>query len=112
MLESRVGIENAAEIAAVPGIDALLIGTNDLCLDLGVPGELGHANVADAYARMIAACRAHGKWPGMGGVYDEPLMQRYIDMGVRFVLGGGDLGFLMGGAERRAKFLRGLQMRG
>jgi 4-hydroxy-2-oxoheptanedioate aldolase len=44
----------------------------------------------------------------MGGVYDEPLMQRYVDMGVRFVLSGGDLGFLMGAAMQRAKFLRGI----
>jgi 4-hydroxy-2-oxoheptanedioate aldolase len=106
MLESADGIANAEAIAAVPGIDILLIGTNDLCVDLGVPGELGHAKVADAYARMIAACRAHGKWPGMGGVYDETLMRRYIDMGARFILSGGDLGLLMDSAARRLNFLR------
>ena len=60
---------------------------------------------------MIAACRTHKKWPGMGGVYDETLMQRYVDMGVRFVLSGGDLGFLMGAAKQRAKFLRGIPKR-
>src|SRR5439155_4887203 len=69
MLESRTAIENTGAIAAVPGID--VIGANDLCLDLGVPGEPGHAKVADAFARMIEACRAHHKWPGMGGIYDE-----------------------------------------
>jgi 4-hydroxy-2-oxoheptanedioate aldolase len=106
MLESADGIANAEAIAAVPGIDILLIGTNDLCVDLGVPGELGHAKVTDAYARMIAACRAHGKWPGMGGVYDETLMRRYIDMGARFILSGGDLGLLMDSAARRLNFLR------
>lgn len=31
MLESPEAIANADEIAAVPGVDALLIGTNDLC---------------------------------------------------------------------------------
>ena len=108
MLESQTGIENAGAIAAVSSIDVLLIGTNDLCVDLEIPGDLGHAKVVDAYERMIAACRAHGKWPGMGGIYDEQLMQRYIDMGARFVLAGGDLGFLMGGAARRAAFLRGV----
>jgi 2-keto-3-deoxy-L-rhamnonate aldolase RhmA len=111
MLESAKGIANADAIAAVPGVDALLIGTNDLCLDLDVPGELGHAKVGDAYARMIAACRAHGKWPGMGGVYDEPLMRRYIEMGARLVLAGGDLGFLMGSAAQRAAVLRGIDAR-
>jgi 2-keto-3-deoxy-L-rhamnonate aldolase RhmA len=109
MLESRKAIENADAIAAVPGIDVLLIGTNDLCVEMGIPGDLGHADVAHAYARMIAACGAHGKWPGMGGVYDEALMRRYIDMGSRFVLAGGDLGFLMSGAETRTTFLRGIE---
>ncbi|MEA2907540.1 MAG: hypothetical protein QOI12_4927 [Alphaproteobacteria bacterium] len=112
MLESRTGIDNAGAIAAVPGIDVLLIGTNDLCVDLGITGELGHAQVDDAYARMIAACRAHGKWAGMGGIYDEQLMQRYIGMGARFILGGGDLGFLLGGAARRAEFLRAVHKPG
>jgi 4-hydroxy-2-oxoheptanedioate aldolase len=107
MLESAKAIANAETIAAVPGIDVLLIGTNDLCIDLGVPGELGHGKVVHAYARTIAACRNHGKWAGMGGVYDDELMRRYIGMGARFILGGGDLGFLMDGAARRAAFLRG-----
>jgi 2-keto-3-deoxy-L-rhamnonate aldolase RhmA len=57
---------------------------------------------------MIAACRAHGKWAGMGGVYDEALMRRYIEMGARLVLAGGDLGFLLGAASQRATFLRGI----
>jgi 2-keto-3-deoxy-L-rhamnonate aldolase RhmA len=106
MLESGKAIDNAAAIAAVPGIDVLLIGTNDLCVDMGIAGELGHAKVVDAYARMIAACRAERKWAGMGGVYDEPLMRRYIDMGVRFIIGGADLAFLLGGAARRVAYLR------
>ncbi len=106
MLESSNAIANAEAIAAVPGIDVLLIGTNDLCVEMGVQGQLGHAKVVDAYARMIAACRKHNKWPGMGGVYDDKLMQQYIDMGSRFILAGGDLGFLMDGAAKRAASLR------
>ncbi len=109
MLETANAIANAEAIAAVPGIDVLLIGTNDLCVDLGVPGELGHAKVVDAYARMIAACRKHAKWPGMGGVYDDKLMRHYIDMGARFILAGGDLGFLMDGAAKRAALLRAVK---
>jgi 2-keto-3-deoxy-L-rhamnonate aldolase RhmA len=106
MLESSNAIANAEAIAAVRGIDVLLIGTNDLCVEMGVQGQLGHAMVVDSYARMIAACRNHSKWPGMGGVYDDKLMQQYIDMGCRFILAGGDLGFLMDGAAKRAASLR------
>jgi 2-keto-3-deoxy-L-rhamnonate aldolase RhmA len=44
----------------------------------------------------------------MGGVYDEALMRRYIEMGARLILAGGDLGFLIGAATQRAAFLRNL----
>src|SRR3546814_5803413 len=83
MLESPAAIANAEEIAAVPGVDALLIGTSDLSMEMGIPGEVGHPDVAAAYERVVAACRKHGKHPGMGGVYDPPLMQRYIEIGAR-----------------------------
>src|SRR5438067_12476948 len=41
MLETPTAIANAATIAAVPGIDSLLIGTNDLAMELGTPGSFG-----------------------------------------------------------------------
>jgi 2-keto-3-deoxy-L-rhamnonate aldolase RhmA len=109
MLETPQAIADADAIAAVPGVDVLLIGTNDLTMELGIPGEFGHAKVVAAYERVIAACRKHGKWPGMGGIYAEDLMAKYIDMGARFILSGADLGMLMAGATSRAKFLRGRQ---
>src|SRR5713101_7409223 len=109
MLETPTAIANAEEIAAVPGVDVLLIGTNDLCAEMGIPGEFDSPRVADAYDRTIAACRAHGKWAGMGGIYDEQLMPRYIDKGVRFVLAGADLSFMLAAATRRTAFLRGLK---
>jgi len=37
MLETPQAIANAAAIAAVPGIDSLLIGTSDLSMELGIP---------------------------------------------------------------------------
>ena len=42
MLETPRAIENADAIAAVPGIDVLLIGTNDLCAEMGIPGDFGN----------------------------------------------------------------------
>ena len=75
------------------GIDVLLIGTNDLAAEMGMPGEFGHARITSAYEAVIAACRKHDKWPGMGGVYAEELMQKYIGMGMQLVLTGSDGGF-------------------
>ena len=36
MLETPTAIANAKEIAAVPGVDVLLIRTNDLCAEMGL----------------------------------------------------------------------------
>ena len=106
MLETPTAIANADEIAAVPGVDVLLIGTNDLCAEMGIHGDFGNDRVADAYARMIAAARKHNKFPGMAGIYNESIMQRYIDMGARFILSGQDAAFMMAGATSRTSALR------
>jgi 2-keto-3-deoxy-L-rhamnonate aldolase RhmA len=105
MLESPGAIERVDEIAAVGGYDVLLIGTNDLCMEMGVPGQLEHPDVVEAYRRVVAACRKHGKHPGMGGVYSPPLMHRYLDLGMRMVLAGNDHSFLMAGARAQAAAL-------
>jgi 2-keto-3-deoxy-L-rhamnonate aldolase RhmA len=106
MLESPRGIENAASIAATPGIDALLIGTADLSIELGIPGQFGDERIVSAYKTVIDACRAHGKYAGLGGVYDDALARRYIEMGTRLVLAGSDFGFLSSAASGRAKLVR------
>jgi 2-keto-3-deoxy-L-rhamnonate aldolase RhmA len=109
MLESPQAIDNCEAIAAVPGVDALLIGTNDLCFEMGIPGQFDHPQVADAYAKLLAACRKHGKFPGMGGLYSPELLQRYIGMGVRLVLAGSDFSLLMQAAGARASLVRGFE---
>ena len=107
MLETPRAIENAAAIAAVPGIDALLIGTSDLSIELGIPGKFEDQRIVSAYRSVVDACRAHGKFAGIGGIYDDALLRRYIGMGVRLVLGGADLGFMQMAATARATTLRG-----
>jgi len=108
MLETPAAIANVEAIAAVDGIDALLIGTNDLCVEMGIPGQLAHEDVARAFDKTISACRNSGKHPGMGGIYDEELAPKYIRMGMRLVLAGNDFSFLMGAAKSRASFIRAL----
>ncbi len=109
MLETPQAIDNADAIAAVDGVDALLIGSNDLAAEMGIPGQFAHERVEQAYAATIAACRKHGKFAGMGGIYDHAIMERYIKMGVRLLLGGGDIAFMMAAARQRSAFLRGLE---
>ncbi len=109
MLETPLAVANAAAIAAVPGVDALLVGTNDLTIDMGIGGQIGHPRVAEAYETVLAACSAHGVYPGLGGVYQRDLMERYVGMGFRLILAGNDLPFMMSAAKEQSAFLRGLE---
>ena len=107
MIESEAGVDNADEIAAVKGIDILHIGTNDLSNSLGIPGELDHPKVRDAYRRVWDACRRHGKHLGVGGLASKPqFMAELVSMGARYLTTGSDLGFLLGGVTERVKQLR------
>ncbi|MGH6943759.1 MAG: HpcH/HpaI aldolase family protein [Geminicoccaceae bacterium] len=108
MLESAEAIDNAERIAAVPGVDGLLVGCNDLCIELGIPGRLDDPKLLAALERTVGACRAHGKHPGLGGVYQPPLIERYVELGFRLILGGSDLSFLMAAARERAAAIRAM----
>ncbi|MDB5902820.1 MAG: Aldolase [Betaproteobacteria bacterium] len=110
MLETPDAIAKVDDIAAVKGLDVVLIGTNDLCAEMGIPGQFGDPRVEDAYRKVVAACNRNGIHPGMGGVYDPKLMEKYIGYGMRFILSGGDVSFLMAGARQRADFLHGLEL--
>jgi len=106
MIETPEAVENVDAIAAVDGIDVLLIGSSDLSTTMGIPGQFGHQRMQDAYDRVSAACKKHGRILGMGGIYDREWAKVYMGKGARFVLGGADHGFLLAGATDRAKFLR------
>ena len=106
MVETAEAIENSPEIAAVPGIDVLFIGTNDLCAEMKIPGQFHHPAVASAYQRVIDACRKNNKWSGMGGLYDNALMAKFINAGIQFVLTGSDLSFMLSSSKQKVSYLR------
>ncbi len=110
MIETVEGRDNVDDIAAVPGIDALLVGCTDMAAELGVPGQLGHPAVKATLDAVFAACRRHGKFCGVGGVYDEALMAEYVGKGARLILSGSDLAFLVAGARSRSSMLRSIAL--
>jgi 4-hydroxy-2-oxoheptanedioate aldolase len=106
MLETPEAVSRADEIAAVDGVDVVMIGTNDLALALGHPQEFGHPDVVKAYETVAAACKKHGKYLGSGGVYDPDLVAKYVGIGVRFLLAAGDTGLIMAAGRQRTAQLR------
>jgi 2-keto-3-deoxy-L-rhamnonate aldolase RhmA len=111
MLETPAAVARAAEIAAVPGVDILHIGSSDLCDALGIPGQFGHPELEKAYRKVIDACRAHGKVAGVGGMGGAPeVAKKIIGMGVRFITAGNEWAFMMQAARQRAAMLRELPL--
>ena len=76
-------------------------------MEMGIPGQFEHADVEAAYKTVIAACTKNKKWAGMGGIPAPSTLQKYVGMGIKMVLAGSDLSFLMEAATARAKALRG-----
>jgi len=111
MLETPEAIANAEKIARVDGVDVLLVGAGDLTAEMGIPGQFDHPDVEAAFKRVIEVCARHGKVPGMGGVYEHTMMEKYIGLGAKFILSGSDLSFLMQGAKARSSFLRQIEVR-
>ena len=102
MIESKDAIDAIDEIAAVEGVDVLLIGSSDLSVDLGVPGQLRSETYRSAVEKVSEACRKHGKILGIAGVYDNPDVQEWTinTLGARFMLVQQDAALIASGASK------------
>lgn len=58
-IETKTGVQNAADIASVPGLDGIFIGPNDLACDLGQVGEFNTDDMDAALHHVVAAAKAH-----------------------------------------------------
>jgi 2-keto-3-deoxy-L-rhamnonate aldolase RhmA len=107
MIETPDGVANADAIAAVPGIDILLIGSNDLCTAMGIPGDLKHPKLRAAYDSVARACVTHKKILGVGGIRgDVAQVAELVTLGARFVIAGSDIQYLMRAARDEVASLR------
>src|ERR1700744_2950313 len=110
MMETVAALENVEEIIATEGVDMLLIGSNDLCAEMGITGQYDHPRLAQAFERSIAAAQLVGKHVGIGGLASrDDLMTKFVQMGARYVSTGTDLAFLLAACAQKAKFVRDIQ---
>ena len=111
MLETPEAIANAPEIASVPGLDLLLIGSFDLSAELGILGQFRHARFLEAIASAAKASREAGKTLGVAGIRDPELLAELVAQGVRFISAGNDSGFFMEAAQAQVRSLRAIRVR-
>lgn len=105
-IETEAGLENAAEIAAVDGVDGIFIGPADLSANLGHPGDVTAPAVVEAIDHIADVATRAGKPRGILTA-DEGLANRCLDAGYEFVATGIDTLMLMKAAsELRQRFAR------
>lgn len=92
-VESRLGVENVAAIAAVEGVDAVFIGPADLSIGLGHAGNPGHPEVQERIKHAIDATLAAGKASGILAPNEEDA-RRYQAWGCRFIAVAIDISLL------------------
>lgn len=96
-IETARAIENIDAIAAVPGIDALLIGPNDLAISMGCAGDLLGETLDKAIGKVSEAAQKHNKIFGMHAA--DALLERWLPKGLTFVMNNLDTGILAAGLK-------------
>jgi 2-keto-3-deoxy-L-rhamnonate aldolase RhmA len=105
-VESPGALRDAADIAAIDGVDVLFVGPADLSHSLGVPGQFGDASYRAALRSVVAACRATGKAAGIL-LYDHASFAPHLELGFTFVGLGADASFVVEGARAALRDARG-----
>jgi 2-keto-3-deoxy-L-rhamnonate aldolase RhmA len=98
IIEQKLAIDNIEEIAAVPGIDVLFIGANDLSYSLGVGGNVNAPIVEEAMTKVLAAAKKHNIPVGFPSGNPVEINKR-IAQGFRFFQASSDLAMMSAGAR-------------
>ena len=95
-VETADCIANIEEIAAVPGVDILFLGQNDLCMSMGLyekykfPDMYTSPELGDATAKLMAAARKRDIILGLF-LFGTTRVAEFLDKGFRFISVGNDL---------------------
>lgn len=106
-IEHVEAVKNLREILAVEGLDAVIIGPNDLSASIGRLGQLGDPGVVALYDEIVATCKREGKPCGVSiGPGDRQFIREWIGRGVDFISCGDDISFMALGAAQTMSYIR------
>jgi 4-hydroxy-2-oxoheptanedioate aldolase len=112
-VETADCIKNIEEIAAVPGVDILFLGQNDLCMSMGLfekyefPHMYTSPELQDATARLISAAKNNNVILGLF-LFGTTRVAEFVDKGFPFVSIGNDLHHILTQATAYVKDIEGI----
>ena len=104
--ESQQAIDNIEAIAAIKGVDAILIGPYDLSASLGKIGQVSHPAVVKAIDKVTKTCKKSGVKLGFFGV-NADAVKPYMKKGFTLITVGVDTLFLIKSAKETLAAVRG-----
>jgi 4-hydroxy-2-oxoheptanedioate aldolase len=106
-IETRTALGNVEAIAAVPGVDALLFGPDDMALADGLvmdqPRPDGYFD--DVFKTIADTARKHGLIAGSVFTSANDL-QKALGWGYRLIVGSSDVGLLAAGSKAQSQLLK------
>ena len=101
-------VENAEQIFAVPGIDAIFVGPNDLAASMRTKDGKGPSGQAtrDALDHILKTCKKHGVAPGIHCANADEANAR-IEEGWQFIAIASELKMMLNGVSNEIKKLQG-----
>jgi 4-hydroxy-2-oxoheptanedioate aldolase len=112
-VETADCIKNIAEIAAVPGVDMLFLGQNDLCMSMGLfekyefPHMYTSPELGAATEKLVAEARKNNVILGLF-LFGTARVGEFLDKGFTFISIGNDLHHVLTQAGAYVKDIEGI----
>src|SRR3954467_2275205 len=116
-VETADCIKNIDEIAAVPGVDLLFLGQNDLCMSMGLfekyqfPDMYTSPELNDATTKLIAAAKKNNIILGIF-LFGTSRVAEFIEKGFGFISVGNDLHHILTQAGAYVKDVEAIARKG
>jgi 2-dehydro-3-deoxyglucarate aldolase/4-hydroxy-2-oxoheptanedioate aldolase len=103
-IERKSAMENLDDMLSVKGIDAAILGPNDMAASYGVSEDLNGQFLNDIFQKVLEAGKRHGVYTGMH-IANLPKLVEWKNKGMQIITYSTDLGFLTSGAQAGLKEL-------
>ncbi len=108
-IEDPKALEHADEIAAVEGIDVIMLGPADFSILCGIPGQFQHPKIDEALKVIAQATARHGKaWGTVAGTPER--VQELLNRGALWTTIGCDLIWVKNGMEQAKRDIAGMNL--
>ena len=101
-IEHVDAVKDLRRIASLDGVDALLVGPNDLSGSIGKLGQMWDEEVVELYREIGRVAKETGK-PAAICAFNPAYIPQWIEMGFTIFFGGSDCAFVYQGAHRLLK---------